>query len=471
MNVLLVSPYRGALLELAGVRMQPLGVSYIAASLKEAGHDVQIQLLEDQTALPDFTGADVVGISCNTIQFIPGLKVAKLARQLGKIVIMGGPHPTSSPEEALQSGYVDYVVRAEGEATSVELLEGLNAGKLFDPSKVLGLSWIDKESGRIIHNPSRPFIQNLDRIPFPIREADWRYGSNGTGHSRKPAQIPLITTRGCPYGCKFCDVHVLAGRRFRTRSIENTAKEIEKLLTMHGAERILIVDDIINFDSARLIDMFDTLIRRDLDYVRWVMGRGDHLVKEPETAEVMAAAGVEQMFLGIESPNERIIKAYKKGGTASTDTSVKAVELLKQYGIETWGAFILGEPSETMEDVNRTIQFAKMINPGTAQFTILTPYPGTDLWNEVKPKILTRNWELYDTMHSVFRHDNIEPKELEHAVLRAYTSFYTQPRRILREMLKRDHHGRVDIKDVVKILRGLKVVFGNHHMQEAIEGE
>ena len=278
MNVLLVSPYRGALLELAGVRMQPLGVSYIAASLKEAGHDVQIQLLEDQTALPDFTGADVVGISCNTIQFIPGLKVAKLARQLGKIVIMGGPHPTSSPDEALESGYVDYVVRAEGEVTSVELLEGLNAGKHFDPSKVLGLSWIDKESGRIIHNPSRPFIQNLDRIPFPIREADWRYGSNGSGHSRKPAQIPLITTRGCPYGCKFCDVHILAGRRFRARSIENAAKEIEELVTRDGAERILIVDDIINFDSARLIDMFDTLIRRDLDYVRWVMGRGDHLV-------------------------------------------------------------------------------------------------------------------------------------------------------------------------------------------------
>ena len=469
MNVLLISPYRGALLELAGVKMQPLGVSYIAASLREAGHNVQIQLLEDQTALPDFTGVDVVGISCNTIQFNPGLKVARLAKELGKIVIMGGPHPTSSPEEALSSGYVDYVVRAEGEETSVELLDGLSEGsrsgtfgKRFDPRKVLGISWIDKESGKIVHNPGRPFIQNLDRLPFPVRDVEWRYGNDGKVKSRKKQDFPLITTRGCPYGCKFCDVHILAGRRFRARSVENTVREIEELVTKYGAERILIVDDIINFDNERLINLFDMLIRRDLEFVRWVMGRGDHLIKERETAEVMAAAGVEQMFLGIESPNERIIKAYKKGGKASFDTSLKAVELLKQNGIETWGAFILGEPSETMEDVNRTIEFAKVINPGTAQFTVLTPYPGTDLWKEVEPRLITRNWELYDTMHSVFKPDFLEPKELEHAVLRAYTSFYTQPKRILHDIFKRDHHGRVDLKDVFKILKGLKVVFGNH---------
>jgi anaerobic magnesium-protoporphyrin IX monomethyl ester cyclase len=461
MNVLLISPYRGALLELAGVKMQPLGVSYIAASLKEAGHNVQIQLLEDQTALPDFTGADVVGISCNTIQFNPGLKVAKLARQLGKIVIMGGPHPTSSPEEALRSGYVDYVVRAEGETTSVELLEGLKVGKRFNPGKVLGISWIDKESGKIVHNPSRPFIQDLDRLPFPIRDADWRYGSNGKGRSNKAAQLPLITTRGCPYGCKFCDVHVLAGKRFRARSIDNTAREIEEIVSKYGEEGLLIVDDIINFDNVRLVELFETLIRRNLKFVRWVMGRGDHLIKDPETAMVMARAGVKQMFLGIESPNERIIKAYKKGGKASFDTSVKAVELLKENGIETWGAFILGEPSETMEDVNRTIEFAKMINPGTAQFTILTPYPGTDLWNEVESKLITRDWELYDTMHSVFKPDYLDPKQLEHAVLKAYTSFYTQPKRIFREIFKRDHHGRADLKDAFKILKGLKVVFSN----------
>ena len=125
MNVLLVSPYRGAIFESAGVRMQPLGISYIGGALKHAGHGVQIELLEDPETMPDFTDADVVGISCTTVQFKPGLLVAKTAKELGKVVVMGGPHPTSSAEETLQSGVVDFVVRAEGEATAVELLEGL----------------------------------------------------------------------------------------------------------------------------------------------------------------------------------------------------------------------------------------------------------------------------------------------------------------------------------------------------------
>ena len=118
MNVLLVSPYRGAIFESAGVRMQPLGISYVGAALKKAGNDVQIELLEDPEILPDFSDVDVVGISCTTVQFNPGLKVAKAAKDLGKIVVMGGPHPTSSAEETLQSGVVDYVVRAEGEVTA-----------------------------------------------------------------------------------------------------------------------------------------------------------------------------------------------------------------------------------------------------------------------------------------------------------------------------------------------------------------
>ncbi len=168
--------------------MQPLGLSYIGAVLRKAGHNVEIQMLEDATALPNFTGADVVGISSNTVQFNSGLKIAKLAKALGKTVIMGGPHPTSSPEEALKTGDVDYVVRSEGEITTVELLEDLKAGRNFDPSKVAGISWIDRESQKVVHNPNRSYIQNLDILPFPIRESRSVYGSNGKNHSAKPAR-------------------------------------------------------------------------------------------------------------------------------------------------------------------------------------------------------------------------------------------------------------------------------------------
>ncbi len=459
MNVLLVSPYRGAIFEYSGVRIQPLGVSYIGSVLKAAEHNVQIELLENLDSVPDFTGADVVGISCNTVQFKPGLKVAKAAKEQGKIVIMGGPHPTGSPIETLKSGYVDYAVHAEGEVTMIELLDGIKSGKNFDPSKVLGISWIDKESGTIVNNPKRLLIQNLNNVPFPLREANWKYGKDSKLVSKKIIEYPLITTRGCPYGCSFCDVHLLSGKRFRTRSIENTVREIEEIITKYSAERILIIDDIINFKNERLIELFETLIKRDLPVVRWVMGRSDHLVKKPETAEIMAKAGVRQMFIGIESPNERILKAYKKGGKASLDYSIKAVELLKQNDIETWGAFLMGEPSETEEDIKNTIEFAKFINPGIAQFSILTPYPGTDLWFDVESKIITKDWNKYDAMHSVFKTENFGPEELEQILRKAYMDFYRQPKRILKEIFKGEHYGRPNLKKIFEILKALKIVF------------
>ncbi len=459
MKVQLISPYRGAIFELSGVKMQPLGISYIGAALKEAGHEVQIDLLENPFTLPDLSYSDIVGISCNTIQFNSGIKAAKAAKELGKIVIMGGPHPTSRPEETLKSGYVDYVVRSEGEETSVELLEGLKNKKDFDPGKVLGISWVDKESGRIIHNPPRPFIKDLNKIPFPMREANWLYNGSRKSGSKESPEFPLITSRGCPYNCNFCDVGVIAGRRFRARSVENTVREIENLVNKYNAEKIIIVDDIINFNNERLKQLFEEIDKHGLPIVRWVMGRGDHLLKNPETAEIMAKGGVRQMFLGIESPNERILKAYKKGGKASTDVSLKAVELLKVNGIETWGAFLMGEPSETIDDVKRTIEFAKYINPGIAQFSILTPYPGTGLWNEIKPKLITKDWDKYDAMHSVFKPEYLEPLELEKMLLKAYTNFYKQPKRIFREIFNKGHYGRPDLRKIFQILKALKIVF------------
>jgi radical SAM superfamily enzyme YgiQ (UPF0313 family) len=459
MHVILVSPYRGAFFEYSGVKIQPLGVSYIGSVLQQAGHNVQIELMENSDSFPDFTGADVVGISCNTVQFKAGLKVAKAAKEESKIVIMGGPHPTSSPEETLRSGFVDYAVRAEGEITAVELLDGIKSGENFNPRKVLGISYIEKESGEIVNNPDRPFIQNLDNIPFPLRKANWRYSKNSKAVSGGEIEYPLITTRGCPYGCNFCDVHLLAGRRFRARSIENTVQEIEEIISKYDAEHILIIDDIINFNNERLIELFETLIKRNLPVVRWVMGRSDHLIKKPETAEIMSKAGVRQMFIGIESPNERILKAYKKGGKISLDYSIKAVELLKQNDIETWGAFLLGEPSETEEDIKRTIDFAKFINPGIAQFSILTPYPGTGLWKDVESKIITKDWDKYDAMHSVFYNDNVPPNDLEKMLMKAYLNFYRQPKRILKELFDSEHYGRPNLKRIFEILKALKVVF------------
>jgi anaerobic magnesium-protoporphyrin IX monomethyl ester cyclase len=465
MKVLLVSPYRGKTYESVGIRVPPLGLLYIAGALRQAGHDLKLDLSEDAESQDqiDFSDADVVGITSTTSQFKKALKIARRARDFGKIVIMGGAHPTSSAEETLKSGCVDYVVRSEGEATVVELLQGLElANGNFDPSKILGISWIDKEMGTVVHNPPRPFIWDLDSLPYPARDLGgdvMHYRNKGIDGQVSPT---MITTRGCPYGCKFCDVHLLAGRRWRMRSPKFVADEIEFLVTEYGAEDIRILDDIINFSNEYLHDLFDAIIERHFNVTFWVMGRADMLIKDPRSAEKMARAGVRTMFLGIESPSKRILKVYRKGGQASADTSEQAVTLLRKNGIEAYGGFIIGEPSETEKEINETIEYAKYINPATAQFSILTPYPGTEVWHQLKDRLIVDDWDKFDGLHAVFHGDHLQASHIEALCRKAYINFYVRPKRIVGQISaaifgKKSYGPR--LKTVSKIYTLLKTIY------------
>jgi anaerobic magnesium-protoporphyrin IX monomethyl ester cyclase len=456
MRILLVAPFHGALFECVGIRMQPVGLSYVGAALVAAGHDIEFFIQHDPATIPDFSNVQAVGISCTTIQFKPGLNVAGAAKEAGKIVVMGGPHATTCSDEALASGVVDYVVRGEGERTAVELFDGLDHST-FDPGRILGLSWFDRVSGRIVHNPRRPFIENLDDLPWPLRESRGLLNEN-RGHDGEDYH-PVVTTRGCPYGCRFCDVGILAGRKHRLRSTVDVVDEIENLIEHRGVGNIAIVDDIINFNRRRLVELCNGLIGRRLPVVLWVMGRADCLAAHPDTATVMAKAGVRSMFLGIETPNKRILEAYRKGGDASHEVSIRAVEILRENGIETWGAFMMGEPTETREEIESTIQFAKDLNPGTAQFTILTPYPATQLWKDVEDRLITRDWNLYDAMHSVFELDHLSPEELEALCRKAYRKFYLQPKRITRAIFGRKRTGRPGLRLVPKVVGAMKKLY------------
>ncbi|RMF65518.1 MAG: radical SAM protein [Calditrichaeota bacterium] len=465
MNVLLVSPHRGKTYESVGIRVPPLGLLYIAGVLRAAGHDLELDLSEDVESQEniDFSGADLVGITSTTSQFKQALRIAKSAHEAGKLVIMGGPHPTSSPDEALKSGYVDYVVRSEGEATAVELLQGIQESNgNFDPSKVLGISWVDKESGAVVHNPPRPFIWDLDTLPYPARDLGgdvMYYRNKGIDGHISPT---MITTRGCPYGCRFCDVHVLAGRKWRARSPKMVADEIEHLVVEFGAQDIRIMDDIINHDNEELHKLLDAIIERNFNVTFWVMGRADMLLKDPTTAEKMAQAGVRTMFIGIETPSKRLLKTYHKGGKASADTSAQAVELLRQHGIETYGGFIIGEPSESESEIRETIDYAKFINPATAQFSILTPYPGTDVWNQLRERLIVHDWDKYDGLHAVFHGDHLRAPEIESLCRKAYIQFYLRPKRIVGQIaaaIRGKKSTGPRLKTVSKIFTLLKTIY------------
>ncbi|NIR53001.1 radical SAM protein [candidate division KSB1 bacterium] len=465
MNVLLVSPYRGKTYESVGIRVPPLGLLYIGGVLREAGHDIELDLSEDADSQDkiDFSNADVVGITSTTSQFKKAMRIAHVAKEAGKMVIMGGPHPTSSPDEALRSGNVDYIVRSEGEATAVELLKGIEESNgNFDPSKVLGVSWYDRETDTVVNNPPRPFIWELDSLPYPARDLGgeiFDYRNKGIDGHVSPT---MITTRGCPYGCRFCDVHVLAGRKWRARSPKSVADEVEYLVTKYGAEDIRIMDDIINHDNEELHRLLDAIIERNFNITFWVMGRADMLLRDPSTADKMAKAGVRAMFIGIETPSKRILKTYHKGGKASADTSAGAVDLLRQHGIETYGGFIIGEPTESEEEIKTTIEYAKFVNPATAQFSILTPYPGTEIWNQLRDKLIVRDWDKFDGLHAVFHGKYLTAPQLESWCRKAYIRFYLRPKRIAGQIASAMNGKKSTgprLKTVSKIFALLKTIY------------
>ncbi len=465
MKVLLISPHRGKTYESVGIRVPPLGLMYVAGAIRQAGHDVQLELSEDTASQEqlDFAYADVVGITSTTSQFREALKIAQVAHEAGATVVMGGAHPTSSPDETLRSGFVDYVVRSEGEATAVELLTGLKESNgNFDPSTVQGVSWYDKETDRVVHNPPRPFIWDLDSLPYPARDLGgyvMNYRNKGIDGHVSPT---MITTRGCPYNCSFCDVHVLAGKKWRARSPSAVADEIEHLVVEYGAQDIRIMDDIINHNNEEFHRLLDAIIRRKFNVTFWVMGRADMLNQDPTTAEKMALAGVRTMFMGIETPSKRLLKTYHKGGKASADTSARAVNLLRSLGIEAYGGFIIGEPSESKEEVQATIDYAKRINPATAQFSILTPYPGTEVWKQLKERLIVSDWDKFDGLHAVFHGEHMTADEIESMCRKAYLQFYLRPGRIADQVLaavKRQKSTGPRLKTVTKIFSLLRTIY------------
>jgi anaerobic magnesium-protoporphyrin IX monomethyl ester cyclase len=176
----------------------------------------------------------------------------------------------------------------------------------------------------------------------------------------------------------------------------------------------------------------------------------------------MAEAGVRTMFIGIETPSKRILKTYHKGGKASADTSAGAVELLRKHGIETYGGFIIGEPSETEEEIKTTIEYAKFVNPATAQFSILTPYPGTDIWNQLKDQLIVKDWDKFDGLHAVFHGKYLTAPQIESWCRKAYIKFYLRPKRVAKQVaaaMRGKKSTGPRLKTVSKIFTLLKTIY------------
>lgn len=426
MRILLVNPPAINFYHRAGLRMSPLGLAYVAAVLKESGYEVKVIDLNvekiDYRTYP-YQRYDLVGISVDTTRYPVSLKIAEVAKKRGVDVVMGGPHVTFFDDETLSTGLVDYVVRGEGEYIMLDLVENLNNGKSLEEIK--GISYLLKN--QIKRNPSASLVKDLDSIPFPARELLPLDRYTNTLHGRFSAS--MVTSRGCPFDCEFCSCSAFSGVRWRTRSLDNILKEIELLYGRYGYRAISFLDDNFTLSPRRVVELCDKMLKRSWDLIWYAFSRVDSVVRNETMIQLMKKAGLDQVFVGFESGSQEVLD--NMGKKVTVEKAYKAMEILKKHGVRVWGSFIIGALNETREMIKETIRFARKLNPQLSQFSILIPYPGTRLYERVKNRLLTKDWESFWGGQPVVKLNKVTTEEMKDLIIKAYASFYLRPAKFL----------------------------------------
>lgn len=398
-----------------------LGTILLATILEKRGYSSKV-FIEDISE-PDWEAlenADIIGISSITSTAPRAFQLAERFRSKGIPVIMGGPHSTFLPEESL--GHADYVVRGEGEETIVELLEHLESG--LPPDDIKGLSF--KRGDAFIHNPDRPLLQNLDSGPIPDFDLVHNWGKRTT--------IPIATSRGCPYGCKFCSVIQMFGRKYRFKSIDRVVEEIKAAASRKT--HIFFIDDNFAANKERTKALLRRLIAEGIT-IEWSAQVRTDVAGDKELLDLMTRAGCFMVFVGFESINPRTLSLYNK--KQGLDDIIKCIKKLREASIRIHGMFVLGGDTDDIETIRSTLRFAKRLRINSIQFMMLTPLPGTPVFDEFmqQGRLIHTDWAKYDAHHAVFEPKLMTAFELQTETIKAMAKFYTW-RAVLKSILRLD---------------------------------
>lgn len=419
MKILLINPRDEGYYYRLGAIYPPLGLSYISSVLKNDGHfvkliDMNVESLDWRNY--DYSYFDVVGISADTVRFSLAKQISLTAKMQGVVTVLGGPHATAEYEQILREQVCDYVILGEGEYTFLRLVKALESKEKY-PS-IDGLSYL--KDGTVITSPSK-LIENLDELPLPDRENSRLYKTKFDGK----LATSLITSRGCPFDCEFCSASQFMGRRVRKRSVESVIEELKQIKEL-GYDSVIFFDDNFTIDKTRTIELCEKILKNNLTFSWWAFSRADELLGKEDLLEAMSKSGCRMLFIGFESAEDQVLDEY--GKRASSSIAFEVAKLLRKYKIDLFASFIMGALRDTKESVMKTIRMAKRLGAQIVQFSILTPYPGTRLYERLKSKINTNNLSLFDGTNLVFEHPTFSTKELKKLFLKAYYSVYTTPR-------------------------------------------
>lgn len=364
---------------------EPLNLGFIAGFLEKNG--IEVKIIDELAGQNVEQGLkecrpDIAGLTSTTLIAPDAYRIADFCKRKGILTVMGGVHATILPEEALQ--HVDIVVKGEGEQAMLDIVkQGITSGIV-----------------------SRPFIANIDEIPEPARHLmDMEFyirvkdRLSGTHLYFAPPHTKtgvILTARGCPYRCVFCH-NSWRGMPVRYNSAERAISEIEHLIERYGIKALFFFDDDIFGHKPRLKKICELMIQKKLNLLWACQARVDTI--DQEILMLAREAGCRQIGFGFESGSQRILNILKKD-TTTVEQNRAAIDLCKKAGIIPWGTFMIGNPTETVEDVRMTQQFIKESGVASLGVHVTTPFPGTELWQWCKGKGLIPekiDWSKFTT--------------------------------------------------------------------------
>jgi anaerobic magnesium-protoporphyrin IX monomethyl ester cyclase len=417
----------------------PLGLLYIASSLREAGVEIKLidqlgEKIPDEKLLRKVErySPEVVGLSMMTWQAEKAAKLSAMIKEKlpDTHIVFGGVHATLNAERMMRKyNQIDSTIVGEGELSMVGLTRALEHRDSIQT--IPGIYY--RENGSIKKGAPRQLITDLDALPPPAMDlvkADWYGHVEGLWW---PRVASLVSSRGCPFSCTFCCCNQFAGRVWRSRSPENVVDEIENLLEA-GFKTIFFVDDCFTLNKKRILQISQLIKKRRLEFSWLCEGRVDQV--DYQTIRSMVTSGCKLIYLGLESANQRILDSYKKRITP--EMGIQAAKTSRKAGMDIiLGTFIVGAPGETLREVQNTIDFSMKLDIDFPQLNILGAMPGTELWDQlvtqkhIDPEMY---WET-GVIVSDFHPNSVKTAILERLVTEGYEKFVYRKEYLLKEIL------------------------------------
>jgi len=435
-EILLVTPpYHSGVVESAGSWL-PLGLLYVGGALQRAGYGVALydamtrfHTLEQVRETLRRERPAAVFVSCITATVLDGMEVCRVAKEEAPetLTVLGNTHPSFMYEEVLREHpEVDVIVCGEGEVTAVELIEAWKTGT--DLNRVRGIAF--RQGDQIVATPRRRFIFDLDSLEpawdlVPWKEYFYR--------PKADSMLAVVSSsRGCKQHCSFCSQRLFWKESWRAVSAERFVDQLEMLRLRYGVNVAMIADEIPSLDAERWERILDLLIERDLGTALLLETRVDDILRDAELLPKYRRAGIEHIYVGVESVNQATLDLFKKN--AKIEEGKRAIELINAHDIISETSFVMGMPDETTEDMQRTIELAKFYDPDMAFFLAITPWPYADLYQDVKEHIAVWDYRKYNLVEPVIKPVAMTLDEVREQLFHGFKEFYHNKMKQFRSM-------------------------------------